>query len=207
MARNNGRWRPHGLQAGSPKPGVRRHGSLGLRAPRGFREQHPPPPPLSLPAPVRLSCETLPLTQEEPLSRSVAASADVVSPEEVPVPRTTGSDMPTMHLTVRGFSACFGCCNKTAQTRGVKNNRRVYCCSSGGRGSEISVPARSGSSEGPCPLAASSRAGRVKELVGPCSSTAPLPEGPPPDSITCLLTLSRWACGLQGTHTHSHHDP
>lgn len=33
--------------------------------------------------------------------------------------------------------------------------------------SEISVPARSGSGEGPHPLAASSRAGRVKELTGP----------------------------------------
>lgn len=80
---------------------------------------HPPPPPLllSLLAPVRLSCETPPpLTQDEPLSRSLAALADMVSPEEVPVPGTGDEDVPTMHLTGHGFSACFRCCNKIAQT-------------------------------------------------------------------------------------------
>lgn len=96
----------------------------------------PPPPPLllSLLAPVRLSCETPPpLTQDEPLSRSLAALADMVSPEEVPVPGTGDEDVPTMHLTGHGFSACFRCCNKIAQTERLKNNRHVYCCSSGGR--------------------------------------------------------------------------
>lgn len=39
----------------------------------------------------------------------------------------------------------------------------------------------------------SSCARRVKELAGsPCRSAAPLPEGPPHDSITCLLISSSW---------------
>ena len=139
----------------------------------------PPPPPspllLSLLAPVRLSCETLALTQDEPLSTSLAASADVVSPEEGPVPGTRGWDVPTVHLPVRGFSACFGGCHEMAQTRGRERHRRAYCCSSGGREVRDSVPAPSGSGE------------------GPCRSAAPLPEGPPPGSITCLLPPSRWA--------------
>ena len=91
------------------------------------------------------------LTQDEPLSRSLAASADMISPEEVPVPGTGDEDVPTMHLTVYGFSACFGCCNKTAQTGRLKNKRLVYCCSSGGREVRDQRAARSGSGEGPHP--------------------------------------------------------
>lgn len=93
-ARNSGHWRPR-CAGREPKT---RCGQAWL--PRGSRPLPasggstplplPSPLLLSLLAPVGLSCETLPLTQDKPLSRSLAASADVVSPEEGPVPGTRG---------------------------------------------------------------------------------------------------------------------